>query len=190
MKTKSVTFFEGVIVALISSFIGSVGYFVLSSMFSDSFIIRLLISGFSLGYILYLLSRSKERIGRLTVIVSWSVIAMATWFFWPSITLFVLIHLITIWLVRSMYFYSSLFASLADLGLNGLSVATAFWAASYTGSLFLTIWCFFLTQALFVAIPTSIKQSTSNRSTLDTSDVDFQRAYREAEAAVRKLSTH
>lgn len=185
---KKVTFFEGVIVALISSFLGSVGYFVLSSMFSDSFIIRLLISGFTFGYVLYLLSRSKEHIGRLTVMVIWSAITVATWVLWPTITLFVLIHLITIWLVRSMYFYSSLFAAFADLGLNGLSVATAFWAASYTGSLFLTIWCFFLTQALFVAIPTNIKQLVSGRSTSDGSD-EFQRAYRDAEAAARKLST-
>lgn len=185
---KSSTLFEGIIVALISSFVGSVLYFSLSSIFSDSFLIRLLISGLSFGYILYLLSRSKERIGRITVIAVWSVSVMSLWFIWPPITLFILMHLVAIWLVRSLYFYSSLFSSLADLALNGFSVAAAFWAASHTGSLFLTIWCFFLTQALFVLIPTSISKEQNKTATPFQNEDQFQHAYRAAEAAVRKLS--
>ena len=187
---KSSSLFEGVFVALISSFIGSVVYFSLSSLFSDSFLIRLLISGLSFGYILYLLSRSKERTGRITVIAVWTISVISLWFIWPSITLFVLMHLIAIWLVRSLYFYSSLFSSIADLVLNGFSVAIAFWAAGHTGSLFLTIWCFFLTQALFVLIPTHIKKTISNTSPSLKNEDEFQHAYRAAEAAVRKLSTN
>ena len=184
MKTS--TLFEGIIVALVGSFVGSVLYFALSSLFSDSFLIRLLISGLSFGYIVYLLSRSKERIGRITVITVWSVMVIALWLIWPPVTLFILMHLVAIWLVRSLYFYSSLFSSLADLALNGFSDAIALWAASHTGSLFLTIWCFFLTQALFILIPTGIKKTTSTISNED----DFQHAYRAAETAVRKLSTN
>jgi hypothetical protein len=185
---KSSTLFEGIIVALISSFVGSVIYFALSSVFSDSFLIRLLISGLSFSYILYLLSRSKEHIGRVTVASIWSLGIISLWFIWPPITLFVLMHIVAIWLVRSLYFYSSLLSSLADLALNGFSVAAAFWAASHTGSLFLTIWCFFLTQALFVLIPTRIRKKASTTATSLQNEDKFQHAYRAAEAAVRKLS--
>ena len=185
---KSSTLFEGIFVALISSFVGSVFYFSLSSVFSDSFLIRLLISGLSFGYILYLLSRTNERIGRISVMAIWSVSVITLWFIWPTITVFVLMHLIAIWLVRSLYFYSSLFSSLADLALNGFSVVVALWAASHTGSLFLTIWCFFLTQALFVLLPTSIKKSTP--PTPFKNEDEFQHALRAAETAVHKLSTN
>jgi hypothetical protein len=187
---KSSTLFEGIVVALIGSFIGSIIYYALSSLFSDSFLIRLLISGLSFGYILYLLNRSKERIGRITVIAVWSVSVISLWFIWPPITLFILMHVIAIWLVRSLYFYSNLFSSLADLALNGLSIAIAFWAAGHTGSLFLTIWCFFLTQALFVLLPTSIKKSTPDSAMSFKNEDEFQKSYRAAEAAVRKLSTN
>ena len=187
---KKATFVEGIFVALISSFIGSVAYFTLSLLFADSIIIRLIISGLSLAYILYLLTRSNEHIGRITVIVLWSIITTTTWFFWPPAIAFIVIHLGAIWLVRSLYFYSSIFSSLADLCLNVLSIAIALWTASHTGSLFLTLWCFFLTQALFVMIPTSIKPSTNNNSSNLNSEDDFQRAYRVAQSAVRKLSTN
>jgi hypothetical protein len=187
---KTATFIEGVFVALVSSFIGSVAYYILSSLFADSVVIRLIISGISFAYILYLLTRSNERLGRITVITLWSIITIITWFFWPSTIVFILIHLGSIWLVRSLYFYSSLFSSLADLCLNVVSIAITFWTASYTGSLFLTLWCFFLIQALFVMIPTSIKPSTHTTSSNLNNEADFQRAYRIAQSVVRKLSTN
>jgi len=184
---KSSTLFEGIVVALIGSFVGSVVYFALSSLFSDSLLIRLLISVLNFAYIIYLLKRSRDRIGRITVIAAWSVMTISLWVLWPSITLFILLHLIAVWLIRSLYFYSSIFSSLADLALNGLSIAIAFWAASHTGSLFLTIWCFFLTQSLFVLIPSNIRENTKPTSSLNNED-KFQYSYRAAEAAVRKLS--
>ena len=186
---KTTTIFDGDLVALISSFIGSAAYYILSSLFADNIVMRVLISGLSTAYILYLLSRSNERIGRITVIVAWSVITIVAWILWPPAPLFILINLASIWLIRSLYFYSSLFSSLADLGLNVFSIAAAFWAASHTGSLFLTLWCFFLTQALFVLIPSSMKPTATKASTVNQK-ADFQHAYRAAESAVQKLSNN
>jgi hypothetical protein len=185
---KNLTFLNGVFVALISSFIGSLAYFILSSLFADNVVIRLVISGLSTAYIFYLLNKSNERLGRIIVVTIWSVITISTWLFWPPAAFFVLIHLVSIWLIRSLYFYSSLFSSLADLALIILGVAVAFWTASHTNSLFLTIWCFFLSQALFVMIPRSMKTSKTKTS-INNSAADFQHAYRAAESAVRKLSS-
>ena len=187
---KPSTLFEGIIVALIGSFVGSIIYYALSSLFSDSFLIRLPISSLSFSYILYLLNRSKERIGHITVIAVWTVSVISLWFIWPPITFFILMHAIAIWLVRSLYFYSSLFSSIADLALNGLSIAIAFWVAGHTGSLFLTIWCFFLIQALFVLLPTTMKKPTSSVSMTFKNEDEFHHAYQAAEAAVRKLSAN
>jgi len=186
---KTTTFFDGVLVALVTSLVGSASHYVLSSLFADNLVIRFLISSLTLAYILYLLNRSNEKTGRITVIATWSVITILTWLVWPPAPLFILINLAAIWLIRSLYFYSSLFSSLADLALTTISIVVAFWAASHTDSLFLSLWCFFLTQALFVLIPSSMKASKPNTNATNH-NADFQHAYQVAEAAVQKLSTH
>jgi len=186
MKVPS--FYEGVAVALISSFVGSVLYFSLSSLFSDSFLIRLLISIIGFVYILYLLSRSQERIGKPIIIVLWPLLSLSLWLIWPPITLFVLLHIVAIWLIRSLYFYSSILSSLADLTLNLFSVAVAIWAAHHTGSIFLSIWCFFLVQALFVAIPDNLQHRSKMKQT--KAEDRFHRAYKTAQSAIQKLSSN
>lgn len=187
---KKVTFWEGVVIALIGSVIGSIGFFALWFLFSEDCAFRLLISGLAFAYSLYLLSRSRERTGRITVMSIWFMLLVMLWLFYPPLTLFVIVHVLAIWLVRSLYCYASLFSSLVDLGLNTLSISSAFWALHHTGSLFLTFWCFFLVQALFVYIPTGIKYPNPDKAAIPNSASDFKRAHRTAEAAVRKLSSY
>ena len=184
---KMPTFFEGVGVALAASLTGSVFYAALTPVFTSGGVLRLLIAGLGLGYVIYLLRRTPERIGRITTLAAWSVAAVITWVMTPPLTLYVLIHIGLVWLIRSLYFYSSLLSALADLGLGGLAFASAVWALVHTGSLFLALWCFFLVQALFVAIPPSMKQQAQVASS-DPED-RFQHAHRAAEAALRKLSS-
>jgi hypothetical protein len=187
---KKVTFWDGVVIALLGSVIGSIGFFTLSFLFSEDCAFRLLISGLAFAYILYLLSRSQERIGRITVMSIWFMLLVMLWLFYLPLTLFVIVHVLAIWLVRSLYCYAGLFSSLADLGLNTLSISSAFWTLHHTGSLFLTFWCFFLVQALFVYIPTGIKRPALDKAAMPNSASDFKRAYQTAEAAVRKLSSY
>jgi len=187
---KKVTFWEGVVLGLIGSVIGSIGFFALSMLFSEDCAFRLLISGLAFAYSLYLLSRSQERSGRITVMSIWFMLLVMLWLFYPPLTLFVIVHVLAIWLVRTLYCYASLFSSLADLALNTLGMSSAFWALHHTGSPFLTFWCFFLVQALFVYIPTGIKRPTPGKAAMPNSASDFKRAYQTAEAAIRKLSSY
>jgi hypothetical protein len=183
------TFFEGVVVAFLTSIVGSVSYFILSSFLSEDCVLRLLISGMAIVYILYLFSRTQERIGRISVLLVWFMLMTALWVFLPTFTLFLTAHIIAIWLIRCLYFYTNLLSALADLGLNVFSIATAFWACHHTGSVFLSIWCFFLVQASFVVIPTGKKQPNPDYEAAPNNEDEFNRAYRAAEAAVSKLSS-
>lgn len=187
---NKVTFWEGVVVALLGSSIGSIVFFALSSLFSEDGAIRLIISGLAFAYILYLLSLSQERTGRIMVMLIWLILSVMLWPLYPPLPLFALLHVLAIWLIRSLYCYASLFSALADLGLNALSIASAFWAFHHTGSLLLTFWCSFLVQAFFVYIPTGIKHPTPGNAAIANSETDFKRAYQTAEAAVRKLSSY
>jgi len=59
--------------------------------------------------------RSKERVGRISVIVIWFAITLTSLLFISSIMLYVAIQLFMIWLIRSLYFYNSVFSALLDL---------------------------------------------------------------------------
>lgn len=183
---KRPTFFEGVGVALAASIAGGVLFTVLATLFASGFVLRGLIAGLALVYVLYLLRRSGERVGRLTALAAWLAAASGIWLLGLSPPLYVLAHLGLVWLVRSLYFYSSLISAFADLGLLLFGLAAAVWALLATGSLGVGLWCFFLVQALFVVIPARIKRRSAQRTVADADR--FQRAYRVAEAAVTKLS--
>jgi len=186
---KAPTFLEGVAVALVASLVGSVLYTALTPTFASAAVLRLLIAGIGLGYLLYLLRRSHERVGRITVVALWVLAAVVLWLLHPPLPLYLVLHIGLVWLVRSLYFYASVVSALTDLGLSSLSLAAAIWAATHTGSLFLSVWCFFLLQALFVSIPHELSGKAAQRQPVADRDDRFQHAQRAAEAAVRKLSS-
>lgn len=187
MKTaiKRPSFLQGVLVALLLSFFGGAVFVTLKVLLAPGLLLRTVIALLALAYVLYLLSRSRERTGRIVCIVLWTLIATITWVLHPPLLLYVLVHAGLIWLIRSLYFHASVLAALADLGLSALSLAAAIWATSQSHSLMLALWCFFLVQALFVAIPASLRSSTATQET--SGDEGFQRAHRCAEAALRRL---
>lgn len=183
------TFLEGVAVALGTSVVGTALFSVLTTMFDGGGVLRLLIAGISLGYVLYLLSRSRARVGRITAVGLWAIVAALSWYSSPPLLLYLLVHMGLVWLIRSLYFYSSVLSALGDLGLTGLSLAAGIWAVTQTGSLFLSIWCFFLVQALFVGIPTRVKGTTGQIHPEQDHEDRFERAHSAAQAALRKFSS-
>jgi hypothetical protein len=186
---KRPSFFEGVGVALATSVTGSMLFTVLASLFTGGFVLRTLIAALSLLYLLYLLKRSQERVGRITTLTAWLATAMGIWLLGLSLPLYLLAHLSLLWLVRSLYFHAGLLSALADLGLVLFGLAAALWAWLSTNSLGLSLWCFFLVQALFVLIPMHFKRRSGLRKDSQAEADRFQHAYRVAEAAISKLSS-
>jgi hypothetical protein len=182
-------FLEGVGVALAASIGGGVLFSALTTVFNTDFVLRLLIAAIGLLYVLYLLSRSGEKVGRITTIMLWLTSAFAIWLMGLGLPLYLMVHLGFVWLIRSLYFHSSLISALADFALLLFGMAVAVWAVLQTGSLFIAVWCFFLVQALFVAIPGTWKQSHKPGVLLNSEEDPFQYAYRTAQAALIKLST-
>jgi len=186
---KRPTFLEGVLVALAASLGAGVLGTALGTLFAGAGVLHLVTAVVGLSYVLYLLSRSPERVGRITTLVAWILAAGAAWGLGLPIGLYLLAHLGLIWLVRSLHFHSSLLAAVADLGLSGLGLAAALWAVLHTGSLLLGVWCFFLVQALFVVIPPRLSRRPfrpSPGAEGDEGDERFRQAERAADAALRK----
>jgi hypothetical protein len=182
-------FLHGVVVAAVFGFFASAVVATLTPFVGFGSVIRLVIPALGLAYLLYLMSRSKERLGRVTTLSVWSALAIVTWWVAPPFPLYLLIHIAAIWLIRSLYFYSGVLPALMDLGLNALSISAAVWAITRSGSVFLATWCFFLVQALFVAIPPTIRRKTKPVRNTAVENETFEQARRQADAALRQLFT-
>ncbi len=186
---KRPSFFHGAIVAAVLGFFASAVVATLTPFIGLGAVLRLAIPALGLAYLLYLLSRCNERVGRVTTISLWSALAAITWWVAPPLPLYLLIHVGAIWLVRSLYFYAGVMPALMDLGLSTLSVSATVWAVTRSGSVFLATWCFFLVQALFVMIPPTVKGKQSSADTPTPNNDNFEKAKRQADQALRQLFT-
>jgi hypothetical protein len=175
----------GLVAALILSVCGAALLAALTPWLGLGLALRAVIALLGFAYVLHAIGRSGERVGRITTLVCWLVVASGAWLAGLPLVAYVLVHLGAIWLVRSLYYYSGLMPALADLGLTMLGAAFAVWAAQRADSAWLAFWCFFLVQAFHVSIPTSLTRSSAPEAPDDA----FARAHRAAEAAVRRLSS-
>ena len=181
------TFLEEAGVALIIALAGILIHGAIGWVLPGGTALRLLASGLGLAYVLYLLGRSRERTGRVTTLALWLTVTGLLWAISLPLSLYISVQLAMIWMTRSLYFHQGLFAALMDLGLSGLSLIGALGAYLHTGSLFLSLWCLFLIQALFVYIPPLPQPGSQNTG----SDQDrFLRAHEAATAAVQRLSSN
>jgi hypothetical protein len=183
---RPTTFLGGVAAAFILAAAGGALFAALTTVLTSGVAIRATSTLLAGAYLLYLLSRSEERTGRIVTILVWLSGAVATGVFAASLPLFFVCHVVMIWLVRTLYFHGSFTTALLDLGVAGLALAAAIWAARTSGSLFLAIWCFFLVQALFVVIPEGTNARAQSGGGFD--DQPFKRAHRSAGAALRRLA--
>ncbi len=182
-------FFHGVIVAAVLGFFASAIVATLTPLLGLGTVVRLVIPLLGLAYLLYLLNRSAEKLGRVTTLTFWTAMTAVAWWAAPPLALYLLIHVGAVWLIRSLYFYSGVLPALMDLGLSTLSVSAAVWAISRSGSIFLATWCFFLVQALFVAIPPSVQRKAQVQQNTPADREKFARAQHHADAALHHLFT-
>jgi hypothetical protein len=185
---KKPTILDGVTVAMIISLAAAAASLLLGGFVIYGLLFELLLYAATLAYLLYLLKRSKARIGRVLVIAAWAITSLTSWFFDVVLLEQVLIQAGMIWLVRSLYFHGSLFSAALDFGLVSAGLAASAWAMVNTGSLAAALWSFFLVQALFSWLPQLGREQSSNDLPGSTDPSHFQSAHRVAEAAVRKLS--
>lgn len=183
------SFLQGVLVAAALGFFASATIATLTPFIGFGSVVRLVIPALALAYLLYLLQRSDEKVGRITTIALWCLLAAVTWWFEPPLALYFLIHVLAVWLTRALYFYSGVVPALLDLGLTALGILAATWALSRSGSVFLATWCFFLVQSLYVTIPVRLQRKRAGTQPDSLADENFERARRRADRALRQLIT-
>ena len=185
---KSPGIIDGVIVAIVISLGAAAARLVLGGFIAYATLFSLLLCAATLVYLVYLLKRSKAKIGRVVVIASWAVASLGCWFFDVPLFAQVLIQAGFIWLVRSLYFHGSMFSAALDFGLVSAGLAAGAWAMVNTGSLAGALWSFFLVQALFCWIPDLTRKQPGDIYRHQQDQPSFQSAHRVALDAVRKLT--
>jgi hypothetical protein len=147
-----------------------------------------------LAYLAYLLASSPSRRGRFVLGLGSVVILLGTCIVSPVSVVVGTLVVGLIWLVRSVLFYQGILPALWDVGLCILSAVCALGTAVSTHRLWLTVWVFFLLQALFVYIPQRFTRSQHNQSrgrgqaeSSSQSDA-FARAHRAAEEVLQALA--
>jgi len=178
-------FLPGVLLSAAFAVFAAAAFAVLSPFTGSVQAFRLIVAALGLVYVGYLLRTSGEATGRLTVLSLWLAAALAAWWFFPPLPLYLVIHVLLVWLIRSLYFHSGLLPALADLGLGAAALLLSAWAASRTGSLLIATWSFFLVQALYAAIPDAARATPRGSSGQD--DLRFERSRREADRALKQL---
>jgi len=186
MSARRPSFARGLGVAFVLALAGGAVLAALVPWLGLGTALRAVVALVGFAYVLYVIGSSGERVGRITTIACWSVVAIGAWVVGLPFVGYVLVHLGLVWLVRSLYHYSGVLPALADLALSLLGAAFGAWAAQRTGSAGLALWCFFLVQAFHALIPaTLLKRGPSAPETEDA----FAHAHRVAEAAVRRLTS-
>lgn len=185
---KKPAFIHGVFIAAVLAFVASSVIATLTPFVGFLGVVRIVIPALAFAYLIFLFRSSGERTGRLTTLFAWGVLALLTWWFSPPLGIYVLIHVGAIWLVRSLYFYAGAFPALLDFGLSAISISAFVWAIERTGSIFMGVWCFFLVQALFVAIPRTFTRRKA-RSAAPVENDGFERARRQADQALQQIFT-
>ena len=177
---------QGIFTALVLAFVVSVASAALSPLVASGVLPFILVPGASLCYLVYLLRAAGSGTGRVTALVSWAALAIASWWLAPPLPVYVMTHVAAIWLIRALYFHARPLPALLDLGLSGLAACALAWSTANTGSVFMATWFFFLVQAFFVVVPAQVGRQKS--ATTLNGNASFERARQRADEALRTLA--
>jgi hypothetical protein len=173
-------------IAVLISLMALATLLILQTLFSGYTALIITLAIMTLEYLGYLLYASKVRSGKVTMVLVSVILIGLILLLNPSLSVIIACLVSTIWLSRSLLFYRSMLPSFIDIGLCLISVSAAFAAFILSGSIIAGIWCFLLTQALFVFIPSKLskyREAINNPAT-----EQFNKAYQSAESAIRALA--
>jgi hypothetical protein len=174
-------------IALLLSATGAVLHLASSPLLGPAIALRAVIVGLAAAYLGWLLHDSRARTGVLVSLVAWLFVSAGLCVLDPAIAAWLLVQSLMIWLLRSLHRHDTLMAAVADAVLGALAVAAALATAGTTHNLFLTLWSYFLVQAMFVFLPSSRMPLAAAASAIAPDDA-FSQSCRTAEDALRRLS--
>lgn len=158
---------------------------------------RVLVAALGLVCVVRVLTRSRENTGRVVTLVLWCAAAAGLELGGAGLPAYVAAHAALLSVVRSLFLHRRLIEAALDGGLTLLALGFAAWAAARADSVFLAAWCFFLVQAMHVAIPALADRLVRAGASPATCDADtaghaanrrFTDALGAADEALRRIA--
>lgn len=181
------SFPHSVIAALALAVAGGLCFPLLSAFLAPPTALRLTLGLVAGGYVLHVLVSSEVNGGRVIVPVLWLFCAAGLAWSAPPMALFVSLHTVLLWLLRALFTHTRAITAMADVVLSALALGAAIACARHTGSLALSLWTFFVIQALPSAVLPHDRDTAGASETRLTAG--FERACSRA-AALRRSQTH
>ena len=175
-------FMEGVIIALGLSLISAIGYWSLIGVFHVAVSLSAAAAILGTAYALYLIKRSDRTTGKITCGLVFNTIVVLIILLPIGVGMVASILLLALWGVRCFFYRHGVADSLVDLSLSVSAAIAALIAAIATQSVFITVWTFFIVQALHVFIPKFGGGCVTER----IAKRHFETAYANAEKALRQ----
>lgn len=185
---KQITVFEGIFIGVMLLLLCAPLWTMLAIALPFYLALSSVVSLAALAYFLYLLWRLPHRPGKLLLGVISSLLLLPALVF-LSFPALVLLSAGCLWLLRSWLRYRSPLSGICDALLIAFGLAAAVWAALQTGSILISLWCFFLVQALFCLIPRQFSKKAGKRVAIAVCRPEggFDAAFAAAEQALRRL---
>jgi len=190
-RSASGSFLREAVFGFVVSIVAAVVAGTLAWVLPPATVARGLVAAIALALVLRALAQSRERTGRIVTIVLWTGAAAAAWLSGIGLAAYLAIHVLLVWLVRSLFACSRALEAGFELALVLLAASCATFAATRTGSVFLASWSFLLVMALGVAIPSLLARwLRPQASTLPADDPNrgFALACKAADAALQRIA--
>lgn len=181
---KPLSFWRGVALAALISVVGALLGTLLTPVLGTALTLRLIVLLAAGSYLLALLAHGEGRSGRVLALLGWLLMAGLLLVFNPTLLVWLLLQTLYLWLVRSLRSYQSLIPAAADALLSGVALAAAIVAALQSRSLLVSLWSYFLVQALTAFLLRQQAPATAQRANA----TDFDSAHRAAELALRRMA--
>jgi hypothetical protein len=151
-------------------------------------VLRLLAVVLPLAYVAFLLTGAPARTGRIALAVTAAAVPLAALALRLDLSMLLLAQGVSIWLVRSLCYRTSVLGALLDGGLVFLGFLLAAATLSSTWSIAWATWAGLLSQCVFVYIPDEWAP-TAGAPAAGSEPDPFDRAFRAADAALRDLAS-
>jgi hypothetical protein len=176
-------FWVGVGWALLAATVAWVLLLALTPLFGSIMTLKGCVALLGISYLIFLMRTGQARIGLISTLLGWCVLAGVLLVCQAGLMTWILTQATGIWLFRCATRHGQVGTCLADLLLGAFAIAAAVATLLHSHSAVLSVWVYFLVQALHALIPS---RADSN-ITADATRSRFEQANHEAQQALRRL---
>ena len=177
---------RGVVRAGVMTAVAAIAFNVFDLLWPTALVVKSASLVLAALYVLDLARAARPGGGRAVVPALWLAGALASFCLMPGLGPFMLCQVALLWLVRVWSHHTRVLPALLELVLMLAALGSAIATARHTHSFALSVWVFFLVHTLGAHVPAWLAPA-GLREELQQPEARFERAWRQADAAVRRL---